>query len=1395
MTRADDRRQDLLRRLCAVHIFAPDRVPDTTPGDFAELLARDLDRVEISDDDRELYAMRTDVRLDILDSFDTATEVLATRGALVGEPTRRQKVLDWWLRAVQELQRGVDVDALAASLPTGTPPDEAARVLFWFRRVRFARDLAADMEAALARSRKREALRRLDEGATGFVGRATDLATLDAFVSGEPGKLFLLDAVGGMGKSALLSQFELQLARRRPTWVVVHLDFDSARIDIRSAASVFARVLELLAVHVPPLGREAASLARDAFRDILGTSTSSETRAKLDANLKDILANSKSILDRARADVQRVVVVLDTIERALRQSVDSVHAILRDLLALFAETEVRIIASGRGVSGPSHLPVWPLPIEAYRLPELDENAALGLLAQSVSPALAERLLRLVPWRPLTLRLAARASELHDEMNIAELRAAVDRQLADGYLHLRILRRIDPNLAPLLQRAFLLREITPQLILDLLGAFAIPTVVDLPAAQKLFGRIRSLHDLVEAEHDKGSDVVMLRPELRTELLRLVRKDDIETAMELHGRWWKYFQRGQQPREALFHFLMQQRDARVELVEERVSRLDDMAAATELDRELGRVARPAKSEIERRFELLLADGKLEEADQLTRTAEYAAQRDDLLRFEAKLHRLQGRVADAEDAARRAEAHTGDGAPMLELICIQAWAAAQRGERPDPLVARGLKQMSTHTGSVLLEPHEELSACADLAMIAPEVRRAEVRTRINDLLARVGDARLSQDRPTLLAAALASGDPTQLRRALQLKALDDFNDVPRAWFHAIISVPFTRLRASIGSVNLEGYNLTKPRSRGRDLASPLGSLLLLTDPDADDLVRRVLTEAHRATTTFVAGRTEERARARSELTQHIESYVPSTLRGEIAAELGGSVQESYRSSDSSAGWLTTVADQDGALIELIDSLLERDPRPDRIERLARLRRRIAKPAVFEWNPFEALLEVWKQIADSRVEQLLDACGVPWIRAWSQHPKVRLLELLELVNRRADVPYPTILQNVLPIRRVATLPLATELPFTSSIPTDNPWVLEGGRPFVNRRNLRSCIRRLVNASGETVLLINGPPGSGKSYSAHLIRHTAIQHGFTVLSFEVDALRTAEDLALEIHDRLGERVEVPSTALETAERTGARYASIVAQTLQTRKRRALLIFDGFADPTPRDVSSFVIRLARSSDEEARPWLRIVLIGFLGSLPDSLRDIALVDNIAPFTRDDVRVFLERVAVQEGWNVAHDALDELADSIDERSTLRDKMLAVRAVLGDLQQAASPQSAPTLIARFSLDEAGTPRRERPSRKAELHYIVILQIERAPGALASVTYKLDDTFIEPVREVDQPPRFLEEVWTYGDFDIIATLHWSNGREARIARPLVEMLRDGHRADMRPAIEAAIENLRRRG
>lgn len=50
--------------------------------------------------------------------------------------------------------------------------------------------------------------------------------------------------------------------------------------------------------------------------------------------------------------------------------------------------------------------------------------------------------------------------------------------------------------------------------------------------------------------------------------------------------------------------------------------------------------------------------------------------------------------------------------------------------------------------------------------------------------------------------------------------------------------------------------------------------------------------------------------------------------------------------------------------------------------------------------------------------------------------------------------------------------------------WLTRLGLPFLNRSKLRQALRRLNDASGPSVLIINGPPKSGKSYTVELLRH-----------------------------------------------------------------------------------------------------------------------------------------------------------------------------------------------------------------------------------------------------------------------------------------------------------------------
>src|SRR5262249_14701238 len=84
---------------------------------------------------------------------------------------------------------------------------------------------------------------------------------------------------------------------------------------------------------------------------------------------------------------------------------------------------------------------------------------------------------------------------------------------------------------------------------------------------------------------------------------------------------------------------------------------------------------------------------------------------------------------------------------------------------------------------------------------------------------------------------------------------------------------------------------------------------------------------------------------------------------------------------------------------------------------------------------------------------------------------------------------------------------------------LLRGNRVFVNRMELRVALRDLASPTGSRVLVVQGPPGSGKSYSVHLIRHVAEQTGgFRVHTFDVDnpPYPKPEDLAYSMISQFG---------------------------------------------------------------------------------------------------------------------------------------------------------------------------------------------------------------------------------------------------------------------------------------
>jgi hypothetical protein len=120
---------------------------------------------------------------------------------------------------------------------------------------------------------------------------------------------------------------------------------------------------------------------------------------------------------------------------------------------------------------------------------------------------------------------------------------------------------------------------------------------------------------------------------------------------------------------------------------------------------------------------------------------------------------------------------------------------------------------------------------------------------------------------------------------------------------------------------------------------------------------------------------------------------------------------------------------------------------------------------------------------------------------------------------------------------------------------------------------------------------------------------------------------------------------------------------------------------------------------------------------------------------------------------------------------------------------------LYARFKLDEEGRPRSITTKKFHHVHYEITLHFV-APSEVDSVTYRLDPTYYDPLREVSRGSEnndFEEAITSYGDFVIeVGTSGSSKGHPIRVRQKLTDALRRGHRDDIsNQAVRDAIKAL----
>jgi hypothetical protein len=235
---------------------------------------------------------------------------------------------------------------------------------------------------------------------------------------------------------------------------------------------------------------------------------------------------------------------------------------------------------------------------------------------------------------------------------------------------------------------------------------------------------------------------------------------------------------------------------------------------------------------------------------------------------------------------------------------------------------------------------------------------------------------------------------------------------------------------------------------------------------------------------------------------------------------------------------------------------------------------------------------------------------------------------------------------------------------------LLDGDRPFVNRQPLRTHLLNLTNPAGAAVLLVDGQPQTGKSFSFYLINHVAPTKGFVVHKFKMTSLPKPDELALDILYRLGVDRAIPPIGQESAERWAEKLAGVVARAIDEKKTLRLFVFDQFSEtPLPEGTASLITRLATYADEELRPFLRVVLVRFPGALAPELDDVTPRDAAEPFTTAHMVAVVMQVAAARNWSVTQAVVKAKIDEYHQVAgrSLKDRFKFLRELLQQLAAA--------------------------------------------------------------------------------------------------------------------------------
>lgn len=684
-----DERQALRRAVALLDVFQADSLAAISDDrSVAAFVATDCERVTGPHGDG--WRLRGGARRAALAGAASASDLLAALDIVRPAP-------------------GDLASAMAAAILTGevhletrSPQELAAtlRALEWLRETRYPRPTIDEVTAALELASVLVPLRAVVNDR--FVGRESELAAIDDFVSGVAGESMplLLHGPGGVGKSTLVARFILKRlddfssnALAGPL-TFAYLTFDRMDLTPMRPLTLLGEACRQLRSQDRGLGPDLAGLEDAIAAAIrLGTaetaevspsrSNSSYAVRRDEREERALIAGFAAILRESLARRGgEVLWVLDTFEQAQRHGPIGIARLETFLEVLRAHCpQVRVLVAGR--ADDEHLSCRPLPLLGF-----DAVGAVGFLRAQLAPVavdteLLSQVVELTRGNPLSLRLAADlirrspVDELQTELGQTVLLRDLKPELLQGMLYRRILDHIaTPEIKALANPGLVVRRITPDIIASVLAVPCGLGPVDEPAARELFEKFRLEVSLVSSE---GADVLVHRSDVRSEMLPLLALHDQARFEQINRAAVAYYQGRDTPRERaeeIYHRLMLGQDS---------ADLDlhwEPSASYWLHDALDEVPASARAYLAHRLGVQVGPNAMQEADDVSWTRKAAQEVRSLLdagRPLEALSLLKSRGSTALD-------------PALLPLRIEAYAAAGQLEDALNWLSRGLEHPAT-------------------------------------------------------------------------------------------------------------------------------------------------------------------------------------------------------------------------------------------------------------------------------------------------------------------------------------------------------------------------------------------------------------------------------------------------------------------------------------------------------------------------------------------------------------------------------------------------------------------------------------------------------------------------------------------------------------------------------